>query len=183
MRDATGAPLRRFYGLMLASVFLALLAGVASALPHFYHLGALSLTPNSDGLMMSANVIPLTGINQASERLRQATHPSAGSLTALLLGAVVTWALALLRTRLLWWPLHPLGYALTGTLQQGYANKMLFSIFAGWACKTLTLRLGGVQGFRLLRGAALGLIMGDLLMSGFVKLLDALLGPSGYAIF
>jgi hypothetical protein len=88
-----------------------------------------------------------------------------------------------MRTRFLWWPLNPLGYALTGTLQVGYANKMLLSIFLGWFFKVLTLRFGGTKGFRLLRGAALGLILGDLLMGGILKLLDALLGPSGYAIF
>jgi hypothetical protein len=80
-------------------------------------------------------------------------------------------------------PFHPLGYALTGTLQLGYANKMLFSIFLGWAFKALALRFGGSQGFRFLRGVALGLIVGDLLMGSILKLLDALLGPSGYAIF
>jgi hypothetical protein len=49
--------------------------------------------------------------------------------------------------------------------------------------KALTLRFGGHRGYRLLRGMALGLILGDLLMGGILKLLDALLGPSGYAIF
>lgn len=183
LRDAAGISLRRFYGLLLASVVLALIVGVGSALTNFYHYGALSLTPNSDGLMMSASVVPLTGVNQASERLLHPVRPSAGSAGALALGAAITWLLSTLRTRFLWWPLHPLGYALTGTLQVGYANKMLFSIFMGWAFKTLTLRFGGVQGFRLLRGVALGLVLGDLLMGGILKILDALFGPSGYAIF
>ena len=183
LRDQAGYALRRFYGLMFASVALALVVGVLTALPHFYQYGALSLTPNSDGLMMSASVIPLTGVNQASERLLHPVRPSFGSGLALVTGAGLTWLLAVLRTRFLWWPLHPLGYALTGTLQLGYANKMLCSIFLGWLFKTITLRLGGARGFRLLRGAALGLILGDLLMGGLLKLLDALLGPSGYAIF
>jgi hypothetical protein len=106
-----------------------------------------------------------------------------GAATAVVAGGAITWVLSILRVRFLWWPLHPLGYALTGTFQVGYANKMLFSIFLGWAFKSLALRFGGAKGFRLLRGAALGLILGDLLMGGILKLLDALLGPSGYAIF
>ena len=142
LRDQAGYPLRRFYGLMFASVALALVLGVLTALPHFYRYGALSLTPNSDGLMMSASVIPLTGVNQASERLLHPIRPSFGSGLALIGGAGLTWLLAVLRTRFLWWPLHPLGYALTGTLQLGYANKMLCSIFLGWLFKTVTLRLG-----------------------------------------
>lgn len=183
LRDAAGISCPRFYGLLFAATLLALGVGVRSALPLLYGHGALSLTPNSDGLMMSASVIPLTGVTQTSARLLHPTPRSFGALTGLLAGAAVTWGLSLLRARFLWWPLHPLGYALTGTMQLGYANKMLFSIFLGWLFKALTLRFGGVRGYRYLRGAALGLILGDLLMGGILKLLDALLGPSGYAIF
>jgi hypothetical protein len=183
LRDEAGYSPRWFYGLLLVVVLLALVVGVGMALPVFYRYGALSLVPNSDGLMMSTNVIPLTGINQASERLLHPVKPSPASAGAVVLGATITWVLALLRTRYLWWPLHPLGYALTGTLQLGYANKMLMSIFVGWLFKALTLRFGGARGFRLLRGAALGLVLGDLLVGCLLKVLDALLGPSGYALF
>jgi hypothetical protein len=183
LRDTAGYAPVRFYGLLLIVALLALGVGVTIALPTFYRYGALSLAPNSDGVMMSANVIPLTGINQASERLLHAVKPSPGTGVAVALGGAITWALAVLRTRYLGWPLHPLGYALTGTLQLGYANKMLVSIFLGWMFKALTLRFGGARGFRMMRGAALGLVLGDLLMGCLLKLLDALLGPSGYALF
>jgi hypothetical protein len=183
LRDTVGFPIRRFYGLILTVTVLAIGVGVWGALPLFYNHGVANLTANSDGLMMSANVIPLTGVNQASERLLHPVRPTAGSGLALLFGALATWTLGTLRRRTLWWPLHPLGYALTGTLQLGYANKMLVSVMLGWLFKTLTLRFGGARGFRLLRGAALGMVLGDLLMGCVLKLLDALLGPSGYALF
>lgn len=183
LRDTAHAPRTPFYGLLLAGVLFAFALGVLAALPRFYASGALSLAPNSDGLQMSASVIPLTGVNQASDRLLHPIRPSFGAGIALFLGAGITLLLSALRTRFLWWTLHPLGYALTGTLQQGYANKMLFSVFLGWSGKALTLRFGGVTGFRLLREAALGLSFGDLAMGAVIKGLDALLGPSGYAIF
>jgi hypothetical protein len=183
LRDTVGYPLRRFYALLLAVTVLAVVVGVAVALPLFYAHGALSLAPINDGLMMSTNVIPMTGVNQATERLSHPMQPSAGSGLAVIFGVVATWGLAVLRRRFLWWPLHPLGYALTGTMQLGYANKMLVSVFLGWLFKALTLRFGGARGFRLLRGAALGLVLGDLMMGCMLKLLDALLGPSGYALF
>lgn len=183
LRDAAGVPIRAFYGLLLTAVALTVVLGVYAALPLFYRYGALSLAPNSDGLMMSVSVIPTTGIGQISARLNGGIRPNPTAGLAVIAGAVVTWGLSLLRMRYPGWPLHPLGYALTGTLQQGYANKMLLSIFLGWAFKSLALRMGGVRGFRLLRGVALGLILGDLLMGGILKALDALLGPSGYAIF
>lgn len=183
LRDAAAAPPRGFYGLLLGSLCLALLVGGAVALPLFYHHGALSLAPTNDGLMMTAVVIPTTAVGQATTRLSTPIRPSVGPALAIIAGAAVTWGMAMLHSRCYWWPLHPLGYALTGTLQVGYANKMVLSIFLGWVFKSLTIRLGGSRGFRLMRGAALGLICGDLLMGGVLKLLDVLLGPSGYAIF
>jgi len=183
LRDEARMGMRSFYGLLLLAVLTTLAVGVLVALPTFYRYGALSLAPNSDGLMMTANVIPTTGVNQLSSRLISPLRPSPAAALAVCGGAVVTMALSALRARLLWWPLNPLGYALTGTLQVGYANKMVLSIVLGWLFKTLALRFGGAKGFRLLRGAALGLILGDLIMGGVLKLLDALLGPSGYAIF
>ncbi|HLK56248.1 MAG TPA: DUF6784 domain-containing protein, partial [Chthonomonadaceae bacterium] len=183
LRDAASVSPLAFYGLLLGAVCLALVVGCATALPLFYHHGASSLTFNSDGMMMSANVVPTSAIGQATTRLTGVLRPTPQSGFALLVGALLTWALFVLRMRFLGWPLHPLGYALTGTLQLGYANKMLFSIVLGWFLKALTLRLGGHRGYQLLRGVALGLILGDLLMGGILKLLDALLGPSGYAIF
>jgi hypothetical protein len=183
LRDESGVGVRAFYGLLFASVCLALVVGVATALPRFYHQGALTATPINDGLMMTAVVMPTTAVGQATARLTAPIRPSLGAGSAVLAGAGITWLLSVLRLRSFGWQLHPLGYALTGTLQLGYANKMLFSIFLGWLFKTLTLRFGGAQGFRLLRGVALGLIWGDLLMGGLLKLLDVLLGPSGYAIF
>lgn len=183
LRDEGSVPRLPFYLLMFVAIALALVVGTGAALPIFYHHGALILAPNSDGLMMSASVVPLTGVNQASARLLHPIRPSAGGAGGLMFGVGLTLILSVLRTHVIWWPLHPLGYALTGTLQLGYANKMLFSIFLGWLFKTITLRFGGARGYRYLRGAALGLVLGDLMMGGILKLLDALFGPSGYAIF
>lgn len=183
LRDVAGVSRRGFYGLLMAAVLLALALGTMSALTLFYRYGALSLAPNSDGLQMSTSVIPTTAVAAASARMLTPIKPSSGAVTAILAGGGLAWGFGLLRTRFLGWPLHPLGYALTGTLQVGYANKMLFSVFLGWAFKTLTLRFGGAHGFRLLRGVALGLVLGDLLMGAILKLLDMLLGPGGYAIF
>jgi hypothetical protein len=183
IRDAAGFPMFRFYLLIFAAILIALGVGIASALPIFYRYGALMLMPRSDGLQMCASVIPLTATGQAAERLSGSFQAAPESILPILGGGAVTWGLYLLRLRFLWWPLHPLGYALTGTLQVGYANKMLFSIFLGWSLKSISQRLGGPRGFHLLKGAAMGLILGDLLMGGVLKLLDALFGPSGYAIF
>ncbi len=181
LRTVSGAPLRGFYGLLLVSVLGTLVVGGLTALPIFYAHGAASLQTNNDGLLMTTYVMQTGAVSQAASRLSMPINPNPASGVAVVVGAAITILLSALRLRYFWWPLHPLGYALTGTLQTGYANKMLLSIFIGWALKCITLRFGGVKGFRYLRGAAFGLILGDLAMAGVVKALDALLGPSGYA--
>ena len=183
MREESKIEPKAFYSLMLAAVVIAFVSGVLFALPIFHHYGALTLAPNSDGVMMTAKVIPTTAVNQLSQRLLTPIHPSPQAFAGVLAGAGVTALLASLRMRYLWWGLHPIGYALTGTLQTGYAAKMVFSVFLGWLFKSLVMRFGGSRGFRLLRRVALGLILGDLIMGAILKLCDWLLAPSGYAIF
>ena len=157
LRDVAGFPLRKFYTLLLSAVVLALVVGVISALTLFYRYGALSHAPISDGLMMSAVVFRRRRTGRFPRACpERSTHRRSGLRGSG--GAGITWLLSTLRMRFLGWPLHPLGYALTGTLQVGYANKMLLSIVLGWMFKVLALRFGGANGFRLLRGAALGLI-------------------------
>jgi hypothetical protein len=183
LRDEAKAPLASAYGLLIAAMALAIAFGVCAALPIFHRFGALNLQSQNDGVLMSTRMVPMTAVEQASARLTNPTPSSAAPAIAIAAGAAITLLLALVRSRLAWWPLHPLGYALTGTLQVGYANKMLLSIFLAWLFKTLSMRLGGSSGFRRMRDVALGLIVGDLLIGAVTKLLDLLLGPNGYAIF
>jgi hypothetical protein len=58
------------------------------------------------------------------------------------LGGAVAWGLMMLRNRLAWWPLHPLGFAFqTMSGSKVYA----FSIFLVWAAKSIILRVGGIS--------------------------------------
>ena len=82
LRNDSGMRQKGFYVLMLVAAALAVVAGVACALPQFYRSGALSLAPNSDGLMMTAVVIPTTGVNQLSSRLSFPMKPSMPSALA-----------------------------------------------------------------------------------------------------
>src|SRR5207253_219008 len=76
----------------------------------------------------------------------------------LVLGGLLTQGMMWARSRLLWFPLHPLG------LLMGLSyplSRLWFSIFLGWGCKTLVMRFGGVNSYRRLMPAFLGLILGE----------------------
>jgi hypothetical protein len=66
--------------------------------------------------------------------------------------------LSVLNLRFAAWPLHPVGYLLCNSwgLQQ-----IWFSVFVGWLCKELVLRVGGAQLLRASRPLFIGLIFGE----------------------
>ena len=73
-------------------------------------------------------------------------------------GVLVTMALATLRTRLMWFPFHPLGYALAGSWTM---IVFWFPCFTAWLCKTILLRYGGMRLYALARPFFLGLVLGE----------------------
>jgi len=100
------------------------------------------------------------GLNAARGIARLIEQPWAMEPTdwfALGLGAATTWALFVLRRRFVWWPLHPLGFV---TWIGWPIERYWLSIFIGWLAKVTVVRLFGFPGFRRLRPAALGLILG-----------------------
>lgn len=104
-----------------------------------------------------ASRAPLGTTNTLVSYLQDATEMTGESWFAFGLGAVFMLCLALLRMRLVWWPLHPLGFAAwLGWPIERYA----LSIFLGWLIKVLVLRFGGFKVFRRLRPGAFGLILG-----------------------
>jgi hypothetical protein len=95
-------------------------------------------------------------------------------------GAGVTLALAVAKARFVWWPFHPLGYALANS----YALEYFWSaLFVGWLLKLLIVRYGGVRGYRAALPFFLGLILGDYVVAALWSLGGWLLGVSTYRTF
>lgn len=78
-----------------------------------------------------------------------------------LLGGAEAGLLAVIRSRVTWWPLHPLGLAFQNTIGlQFYA----LSIFMTWAAKLMIVRFGGQRGYERAKpffyGTAVGYCIG-----------------------
>ncbi len=78
--------------------------------------------------------------------------------THVVLGAGVTTVLSILRLRLAWWPLHPVGFLLAYSYPMA---NIWFSVFIGWLAKVLIVRFGGGEMFMRARPLFIGLIMGE----------------------
>ena len=73
-------------------------------------------------------------------------------------GLGITALLVYLRQHFLWWPLHPVGYALANTSSLDY---VWCPFFIAWLLKTAALRFGGIALYRRTLPFFLGLILGD----------------------
>jgi len=73
------------------------------------------------------------------------------------IGATVMGALTFLRMRLPWWPLHPLGLAISGTY---FTQKTFVAIFIAWLAKVIILKIGGVGLYRRSQPFFIGILVG-----------------------
>ena len=91
-----------------------------------------------------------------------------------MLGGAFAWGLMMVRNRLPWWPLHPLGLAFqTTTGSRVYA----FSIFLTWATKWIMLRVGGIALYERARPLFFGLVVGYVAAIGISSIIDVIWFP------
>jgi hypothetical protein len=94
-------------------------------------------------------------------------------------GAVLTYGMMVARSRLLWFPFHPMGYLMGLT----YPTKTFWtSIFIGWLCKVVITRYGGMDSYRKAIPLFLGLALGDVAMMLLWIAIDAWQGRSGHLL-
>jgi uncharacterized protein DUF6785/uncharacterized protein DUF6784 len=89
------------------------------------------------------------------------------AMEATLAAIGVTGLLMALRTQFIWWPLHPIGYAIAGTFTMDW---LWFPTLLGWLIKALTIRYGGMKLYRTLIPFFIGLILGDYVIGGLWSL-------------
>ena len=88
-----------------------------------------------------------------------------GALGGVAVGMVFGVASLLLRTRFLWWPFHPIGFAMAANYS---TNWFWLPVLLSWIIKSSVLRYGGLRAYRRgLLPLAYGLIIGDFLPGSF----------------
>jgi hypothetical protein len=93
------------------------------------------------------------------------------------LGMLFTFVLMFARSRLVWFPLHPIGFLLSLTWAM---EQIWFSIFLGWLCKVTITRFGGNDTYRKTTPLFLGFVLGDIAMILFWILVDGATGRMGH---
>ncbi|HZO90655.1 MAG TPA: DUF6785 family protein [Chthonomonadaceae bacterium] len=155
MKFADGVRVRRRSLLGVFVIALLVAVGVSGylhiSLP--YRLGAVQMY----SYVYQGN--PVMAFDNAASTLNGAQPPLPFFATLnFFIGALVTVLLATLRTRLLWFPFHPLGYALSGCWTM---MVFWFPCFVAWLCKVFLLRYGGMQLYAKARPFFLGMVLGE----------------------
>jgi hypothetical protein len=95
-------------------------------------------------------------------------------------GFLISTALMLLRTRFLWFPLHPLGYAMAG--DWGMYN-LWSCFFSSFILKWVILKYGGLKQYRRAVPFFLGLALGDLSLGSVWSIMGIAMNTTIYQPF
>jgi hypothetical protein len=173
MASATGLNMRRLLAAMLAAIVVVIAVGFWGGLAIWYRLGAAAKT---DWWRTEMGEMPFISL---SSYLQSPPVPDYGGIAFTAVGLVVTCLLAFLRARWVWWPFHPVGYAMANTILWG---QLPVPFFLAWATKSLMLRYGGMRLYRQSLPFFLGLIVGDLAGGAFYTLLGAVIQMNIYPV-
>lgn len=150
----TGLPMRRFAGALV----LATAVGIVAAWWAYLHVGY------DVGLQGGRFTGPANWAfgnepwNLLSRRLQVPVERDRGGTVAFVFGGAMAWLLVLLRTRFVWWPLHPAGWVVADSFA---LMRLWIPISVTWAIKSSVLRWGGLRGYRQSLPFFLGLAVGE----------------------
>jgi hypothetical protein len=94
-------------------------------------------------------------------------------------GVVIFSVMSVLRYRLSWWPINPMGMI----VPVGHAMHSTMSIFIAWAAKSIILRIGGIQLYNRCRPFFVGMLAGYAMAVFFSFVVDSIWFPeSGHHV-
>jgi hypothetical protein len=153
--DTLGVRKRVFIPILLLATAVGVLVGFAVALHLSYALGW------GSGKVYAGPANAGTGFWNQS--LSWILNPLPGDWLGrpwLIGGGLFTVLLMVLRTHLVWWPFHPIGYVVSET---GAGTSFWFHYLVAWLCKFAVLRYGGHRLYVQAIPLCIGVILGDLL--------------------
>ncbi|MBM3474391.1 MAG: hypothetical protein FJX75_14100 [Armatimonadetes bacterium] len=99
---------------------------------------------------------------------------------AYVVGLCFTLGLMALRVRFVWWPFHPVGYAISSSWSM---NCLWMPILIAWLIKILVMRYAGPKTFHRIIPLALGLILGEFIVGSLWCILGIALQRSTYSFW
>jgi hypothetical protein len=161
-------------GMMAAAVVIGIAGSIYATLYMGYSYGALNLHRQ-----YFSGLFALEPFRFASRFIESPTGPYWPGWIWTGVGAAIMAVLMTARHYLLWWPLHPIGYVVSGTW---ILNSIWFNIFLAWMIKAMVLKYAGPNGYRATRVFFLGVILGQFVVGGGWLITDGFTGMTGNTI-
>ncbi|MFQ6098972.1 MAG: DUF6785 family protein, partial [Armatimonadota bacterium] len=180
IRSAVNSRERTWPAAYYAALMTAIVVSLPLALRLLYPDGSLLARGSAAWAFKGFGREPFVRLQRA---LANPVGPDGYALAAMAAGAAMTLLLGALRFRFVWWPLHPLGYVFSGTMQRWLYTHSWLSIATGWLLKVTMLRYGGPRLTRRAQPFFIGLVVGDLLSAGLWTLIHGLTGHLGQPIW
>jgi len=174
--DTLGRHKRSLFGAIALSILISMGTSIATVLYLSYEYGGINL----NGWFFGPTGGPVYPFNFISGHLNDPQGPNITGWISTLSGGTVMGLLMLARQHFLWWPLHPLGFAVSTISMTNYIS---FSVFLAWLIKSLILRYGGPTLFQRARPFFLGLILGQFAVAGFWLIVDFFTGMTDNNIY
>ena len=167
---------RALFGVMGLAVLLSMVSSIWAVLHMSYAYGGINL----NGWFFGSQGGPVYPFNYIGGELNNPDGPDWIGWISTFAGGGVMGGLMLARQRFLWWPLHPLGFAVSTISMTNYIS---FSVFLAWAIKALILKYGGPSLFMRARPFFLGLIIGQFTCAGVWLVIDHFTGMTDNNIY
>lgn len=173
--EASRMNLRHVAAIIVLASVIGALASWGSVLTCYYQYGAATAKVNDWRTSMGS--VPW---RQMKDILDTPVKADLARLQGVGLGFIVTGALVVLRQKFVWWPFHPIGYAIAGTATMDW---LWCATLMGWIIKSLVVRYGGMENYRQLIPFFIGLILGDYITGSVWAIYGSILGIQTYRAF
>jgi hypothetical protein len=162
---------------MAVAIGVASVAAVVSGFWIYLHFGY-----QRGASVKMAGHVPGFGLEAFSRHLDvwmlNRTKPDIPSGLAIGWGMAFAHFLYMMKLRVSWWPLHPLGFAVSTSYSIG---TLWLPLMIAWAAKLITLRSGGLRTYRVALDFFLGLLLGDFIVGCLWPIVGWMLGVSTYS--
>ncbi|MEN6582246.1 MAG: DUF6785 family protein [Armatimonadota bacterium] len=173
MADSAKLDYRKLIVPMMVAVAVGVTISFIIALAIWTHFGALAKTEPWRSLIGN------TVFSSLEQQLKMPKPIDWNSIKGVSAGAIITGLLGLFRMRYIWWPFHPVGYAMANT---HYMNFTWCPFFVAWLIKVVLIKFGGLKLYKRALPFFFGLFVGDVLHGALFMLVGCFTNLSVYPV-
>jgi hypothetical protein len=178
MAERIGSPYKRLFWAMMLAIAFGGLAAFWANLDQSYRVGAAEkIAPPNVDLIFGGEPW-----NRMHDWIKTPQSPQQifNTRVAVMVGFFITLALNTLRLRLPWFPLHPVGYAVSSSWS---LSLLWMPLLIAWIIKMLLLRYGGLRAYRNSLPFFLGVIMGECVLGSLWMIVGIIMHVPTYAFW